>query len=550
MTEGTENRRTNGTDRMRRLAALDSDDPTGKPGGNLGQIRGQATLSLYSTRIRNLGTGYASTLFKKASTPFSGEQIVYTYDALNRLASAQTTSGPTPWGQSYNYDGFGNLVDQNVILGSAPSMSATYNPATNRQYSDSADANGNVLTDSNGDGLAYDGVNRLIGAVAYVYGYRDTFAYDAQNHRVMRTDSSGNQYYAFWGPNGQKLCEYTLGQNGSTYYFAMAHEWVYFGGKLIAKDNTFVVADRLGSMNGKYYPYGQERPSATANDTEKFTGYFRDSATGLDYAVNRYHQPGIGRFMTADPYQASASPSDPGSWNRYDYVGDDPANGTDPSGLCPIGQSTGACVATGIAGGMKIVGGVLGVVGGAAAIGGSGGLGTPVGIALVGGGLSGVVSGFNNVYQSVRRGGGPGVNSILGPISTLYDPVSAGSALISGNLNLLSSQQRAFVGASGSAFRFGLRNNPLLPSNGGGLSNVAGWAGVLGNMILASIPETDPTTSVTSTISYNGVTSTSDTCSNLDDPGCAADFVAAQGLDTCDWTCAEEADGDTVDFFE
>ena len=37
----------------------------------------------------------------------SGEQVVYTYDALNRLASAQTTANPnvTQWGQSYNYDG-------------------------------------------------------------------------------------------------------------------------------------------------------------------------------------------------------------------------------------------------------------------------------------------------------------------------------------------------------------------------------------------------------------------------------------------------------------
>jgi YD repeat-containing protein len=43
----------------------------------------------------------------------SGEQLVYTYDALNRLASAQATNNS--WGQSYSYDGFGNLTDQNVI---------------------------------------------------------------------------------------------------------------------------------------------------------------------------------------------------------------------------------------------------------------------------------------------------------------------------------------------------------------------------------------------------------------------------------------------------
>ncbi len=59
----------------------------------------------------------------------SGEQIVYTYDALNRLASAQATSGA--WGQSYNYDGFGNLTDQNVIAGSAPSYHVVPDPNTN-----------------------------------------------------------------------------------------------------------------------------------------------------------------------------------------------------------------------------------------------------------------------------------------------------------------------------------------------------------------------------------------------------------------------------------
>ena len=40
----------------------------------------------------------------------SGEQIAYTYDSLNRLASATSSVNPG-WGQSYAYDGFGNLTD-------------------------------------------------------------------------------------------------------------------------------------------------------------------------------------------------------------------------------------------------------------------------------------------------------------------------------------------------------------------------------------------------------------------------------------------------------
>ncbi|MBX9602273.1 MAG: hypothetical protein K2X35_14795, partial [Bryobacteraceae bacterium] len=39
------------------------------------------------------------------------------------------------------------------------------------------------------------------------------------------------------------------------------------------------------------------------------------------------------RFATPDPYQASGGPADPGSWNRYAYVGGDPVNNTDPEGL-------------------------------------------------------------------------------------------------------------------------------------------------------------------------------------------------------------------------
>ena len=105
----------------------------------------------------------------------------------------------------------------------------------------------------------------------------------------------------------------------------------YFGGKLLKNAQGWVNQDRLGSV-GKFFPYGQERPSATANGKEKFATYFRDSETGLDYAQNRYESPGDGRFLTPDPYQASGGVEDPGSWNRYAYVGGDPINYFDPSG--------------------------------------------------------------------------------------------------------------------------------------------------------------------------------------------------------------------------
>jgi RHS repeat-associated protein len=109
----------------------------------------------------------------------------------------------------------------------------------------------------------------------------------------------------------------------------------YFAGRRLA------VMDRLGSVRGnKYLPFGEEQP-ASANDTDKFATYFRDSSTGLDYAVNRYYGSNMGRFLTPDPYGGSPNLARPSSWNRYSYVEGDPVNNTDRSGLFLDGTSRG-----------------------------------------------------------------------------------------------------------------------------------------------------------------------------------------------------------------
>jgi RHS repeat-associated protein len=63
----------------------------------------------------------------------------------------------------------------------------------------------------------------------------------------------------------------------------------------------------------------------------KFTGYERDSETGLDYAFARYYNQRLGRFMSADPLGGDLT--DPQSLNRYAYVTNSPTNFSDPSGM-------------------------------------------------------------------------------------------------------------------------------------------------------------------------------------------------------------------------
>jgi RHS repeat-associated protein len=279
----------------------------------------------------------------------SGETVAYAYDSLNRLAGA-TGSG---WGQSYNYDGFGNLTDQNVTSGTAPALHVTYDPATNRRTGECADANGNVgaaVWPNCTSGYIFDVENRIIRQSPVWLGNMPTVAYSYKpgNKRILKGtnftyDSQtsltlpANEELTFWSITGQKLVAYNVTQyqpggpntlpqlvaasTGSNYYF---------GGKLVKNTGGYVTPDRLGSI-GKYFPYGQERPSATADGKEKFATYFRDSETGLDYAENRYHQVGMGRFMTPDA-APSAGAADPASWNRYSYTEGDPVNFNDPGG--------------------------------------------------------------------------------------------------------------------------------------------------------------------------------------------------------------------------
>jgi YD repeat-containing protein len=68
----------------------------------------------------------------------TGENMTYTYDALNRLTAASNSL----WSQTYTYDGFGNLLTKSQANGSpnpSPAMSVSYN-ANNQQTAGVADA--------------------------------------------------------------------------------------------------------------------------------------------------------------------------------------------------------------------------------------------------------------------------------------------------------------------------------------------------------------------------------------------------------------------------
>jgi RHS repeat-associated protein len=279
----------------------------------------------------------------------TGENVSYTYDALNRLSTA---SAGSMWGESYTYDGFGNLTSKSVTQSPAPAMSATYY-ANNQQMGISYDGNGNQTWDSGYvTQYTWNVENRL--AKTQGSGTTTWYSYDHKGRRVMKdasstpgTYSSGNWEFYFYGIDGQKVM--TLGCSFySGAYNCYPRFDIHFGRKLLQSKGNPVVTDRLGSVRWNYYntvayyPWGEERTS-TSDDFDKFGTYLRDSP-GQDYAHHRYYNLNVGRFWSSDPAGFRAARfGNPTSWNHYLYALGDPVNFNDPVGRDAECADPGSC---------------------------------------------------------------------------------------------------------------------------------------------------------------------------------------------------------------
>ena len=104
-----------------------------------------------------------------------------------------------------------------------------------------------------------------------------------------------------------------------------------------ALGSPVAVTDVVGNVVERtvYQPYGEvvNRPTT---DGPGFTGHVSDELTGLVQMQQRYYDPVLGRFLSADPIAASSN-IDAG-FNRYLYANNNPYGFIDPDGRAPTSE--------------------------------------------------------------------------------------------------------------------------------------------------------------------------------------------------------------------
>jgi RHS repeat-associated protein len=296
----------------------------------------------------------------------------YTYDAVNRLASATETG---VWSRTYGYDAFGNrwVAGWSGLSpsGLTPGSQNWFDPDTNRLVgTNNYDSRGNMVI-YDGYTLSYDGDDRIISKSGATPSTK--YEYDGEGRRVRAHSCAGTS-----------TC--TPGSGASTTVFvydAFGKLAVEHRPDAAATGTNYYTHDHLGSTRletdsagntvqiSDYLPFGEEIPSGTGNRPSyasaenkiKFTGKERDSETGLDYFTARYLSAPQGRFMSPDPlpwleWQHSHEKDgeeeqakddrqkfkdfigNPQNFNMYTYVLNNPLTHNDPTGMlgCKVGN--------------------------------------------------------------------------------------------------------------------------------------------------------------------------------------------------------------------
>jgi RHS repeat-associated protein len=286
----------------------------------------------------------------------NGVTTTYTPDAANRLGSLfhdfPAASNDLTNQFSYNSaNQIWQLVQSNntyAYTGNSQ-LPGSYTPnglnqfVTASGYTATYDANAN-LTGYAGQGFTYDMENRLVATTAPA----STLKYDPLGRLFEYTPPAPGQITQFLYAGDALVAEYTISGSTSTQTRRYVHgdrvdePWVQYN---VSSGNVrrYLHADHQGSIIAHsddgaavtnkltYDAYGI--PASSNVDRFAYTGQTWLKELGIFHYKARVYSPKLGRFLQSDPIGYKDD------FNLYAYVGNDPFNKSDPTGMIEDSES-------------------------------------------------------------------------------------------------------------------------------------------------------------------------------------------------------------------